>query len=336
MPSAAGFRWMFGSPASALEGFSLSGGLMRVRVTVPATSANLGPGFDCLALALSLRNEVEATLSDEPRVEVRGEGAGVLPDGEANVVYQAAQAAAQQAGVAGVAFAFRCTNRIPLDRGLGSSAAARVAGIAAANQLLGSPLDFSSLVRLSVELEGHPDNAVAAWVGGLVVSVRDSEGRVWWQRVVAERFPVVVCVPEVRVSTREARARLPQQVSLQDAVFNVGRAALLVAALSNGDPKTLAVATQDRLHQPYRQAMVPGLGEAMTAAREAGAWGAVLSGAGSSLLAFCPSERAEEVGEAMCAALARRGVASRWLSLPLDPQGAVVEQLPEGGGRWDG
>ncbi len=311
---------------------------MRVRVTVPATSANLGPGFDCLALALGLRNEVEATLSDEPKVDVRGEGAGVLPDGEANVVYRAAQAVAERAGAKGAAFAFRCTNRIPLDRGLGSSAAARVAGIAAADQLLGNPLDFPSQVQLSVELEGHPDNAVAAWLGGLTVAVRDSDGRVCWQRVVPERFPeVVVCVPEVRVSTHEARARLPERVSLQDAVFNVGRAALLVAALCNGDPQALAVATQDRLHQPYREALVPGLGEALAAAREAGAWGAVLSGAGSSLLAFCPSERAGEVGEAMRAALARRGVQSRWLCLPLAREGVVVERLPDGGGgTWDG
>jgi homoserine kinase len=310
---------------------------MRVRVTVPATSANLGPGFDCLALAVGLRNEVEATLSEEPRVEVRGEGEGVLPCDEGNAVYQAAQALARRAGAGGVAFAFRCTNRIPLDRGLGSSAAARVAGIAAANRLLGDPLDFASQVQLSVDLEGHPDNAVACWLGGLTVSVRDTRGGVFWQRLVPRGLPgVVLCVPEVRVSTEQARARLPRTVALEEAVFNVGRAALLVAALCAGDPQALAVATEDRLHQPFREALVPGMSEALAAAREAGAWGAVLSGAGSSLLAFCPAERAEDVGRAMCSALAARGVGSRWLVAPLDTEGTVVRDTREGGGTWDG
>lgn len=310
---------------------------MRVRVTVPATSANLGSGFDCLALALGLRNEVEASLAAEPRVEVRGEGQDVLPRDEGNLVYRAAQVAARRAGVVDVAFAFRCTNRIPLDRGLGSSAAARVAGLAAANRLLGSPLSPDELIRLSVDLEGHPDNAVAAWVGGLVVSVRDPDGAVAWQRLAPARFPtVVLCVPDLRVSTEAARARLPERVPLGDAVFNTARAALLVAAVCNGEFQALGVAMQDRLHQPYREALVPGFSEAVEAARRAGAWGVALSGAGSSLLALCPPERAEAVGEAMRSAVGRHGVASRWLVSSLDVQGTVVEDIRGGGGTWDG
>ncbi|MFN3286412.1 MAG: homoserine kinase, partial [bacterium] len=181
-----------------------------------------------------------------------------------------------------------------------------------------------------------PDNVVAAWVGGVTVSVRDSDGRVFWQRVLPERLPsVVLCVPELRVPTGEARARLPAQVSLQDAVFNAGRAALLVAALCNGDFGALAVATQDRLHQPYREPLVPGFAHAVAAAREAGAWGAALSGAGSSLVAFCPPECVESVGEAMQRALARYGVQSRWRVSSVDARGTVVEDGP-GGGTWDG
>ncbi len=310
---------------------------MRVRVTVPATSANLGPGFDCLAVALGLRNQVEATFSERPRVEVVGEGEGNLPCDERNAVYQAAQAVAERVGARGVAFAFRCQNSIPLDRGLGSSAAARVAGVAAANRLLGSPLDLAAQVRLSAELEGHPDNAVAAWVGGVTVAVREPDGAVWWQRLVPPVLPaVVVCVPDLRVSTEEARRRLPPRVRLEEAVFNVGRAALLVAALCNGDLAALAVATEDRLHQPYREALVPGFREAVAAARQAGAWGAVLSGAGSSLLALCRPERTEAVGEAMREALAARGVRSRWLVLPVDTRGAVVDDHAGGGGTWEG
>jgi len=310
---------------------------MRVRVTVPATSANLGSGFDCLALALGLRNEVEASLANEPRVEVVGEGQESLPCDEGNLVYRAARAAAERAGAGPVAFAFRCTNRIPLDRGLGSSAAARVAGLAAANRLLGNPLPLQELIRLSAELEGHPDNAVAAWVGGLVVAVQGTDGAVSWQRLAPARFPaVVLCVPDLRVPTEEARARLPERVRLEDAVFNAGRAALLVAAVCNGEFPALAVAMEDRLHQPYREALVPGFSEAVAAARRAGAWGVALSGAGSSLLALCPPERAEAVGEAMRAAVGRHGVSSRWLLSSLDVQGTVVEDIRGGGGTWDG
>jgi homoserine kinase len=328
---------MLRSPASAQEGFSLSGGrCVRVRVTVPATSANLGPGFDCLALALSLRNEVEAELAPEPRVAVHGEGEGEVPADERNVVYQAARQVAARAG-ADVAFAFRCRNRIPLDRGLGSSAAARVAGVVAANRLLGGVMDFQAQLDLVAQLEGHADNAAAAFLGGLTVAVQDAAGRVRWQRVLPARFPeVVVCVPEVRVPTHRARALLPERVPFADAVFNVGRAALLVAAAYNGDPEALAEAVQDRLHEPYREGLVPGLRQAASQARGAGAWAVALSGAGSSVLALVPAERAADVAEALVGAFRGEGIRSWALRLSVDPQGAVVEEDPGGGGTWDG
>jgi homoserine kinase len=326
------------SPVSAQEGFSLSGGrCVRVRVTVPATSANLGPGFDCLALALSLRNEVEAELASEPRVAVRGEGEGEVPADERNVVYQAALQVAARAGRPDVAFAFRCRNRIPLDRGLGSSAAARVAGVVAADRLLGGVLDLQAQLDLVAQLEGHADNATAAFLGGLTVAVQDGAGRVRWQRVLPTGFPeVVVCVPEVRVPTHRARALLPERVPFSDAVFNVGRAALLVAAACAGDPQALAEAVQDRLHEPYREELVPGFRQVAAQARAAGAWAVALSGAGSSVLALVPPERAADVADAMVRAFWGEGVRSRAQRLSVEPEGVLVQEDPRGGGTWDG
>ncbi len=310
---------------------------MRVRVTVPATSANLGPGFDCLALALSLRNEVEAELASKPQVVVQGEGEGELPTDERNVVYQAAQEVAARAGHRGVAFRFRCRNRIPLDRGLGSSAAARVAGVVAADRLLGGVMDSQAQLDLVAQLEGHADNAAAAFWGGLTVAVQDKAGRVRWQRVLPARFPeVVVCVPEIRVPTHRARALLPEHVPFADAVFNVGRAALLVAAACAGDPEMLAEAVQDRLHEPYRDKLVPGFRQATRQARAAGAWAVALSGAGSSVLAFAPAACAAEVAEALVGAFQDAGVRSQTLRLFMDPDGVVVEENPRGGEAWDG
>lgn len=304
---------------------------------MPATSANLGPGFDCLALALSLRNEVEAELAEQPQVAVYGEGEGELPADERNVVYQAAQQVAARAGRAGIAFAFRCWNRIPLDRGLGSSAAARVAGVVAANRLLGGVMDLQAQLDLVAELEGHVDNAAAALLGGLTVAVLDGVGRVRWQRVLPLRFPeVVVCVPEVRVPTHRARALLPDRVAFADAVFNVGRTALLVAAACSGDPEALAEAVQDRLHEPYREGLVPGFRRAVSQAKAAGAWAVALSGAGSSVLALVPAGCAGDVAEALVEAFRGEGIQSRALRLSVDPKGAVVEEEPGGGGTWDG
>ncbi len=299
---------------------------MRVRVRVPASSANLGPGFDALGLALALYNEVTLEESDRVSLSVTGEGAGRLDCGADNVVARGVLMGFEAAGRSFRGATIHCVNRIPLGRGLGSSAAAWVGGLVGANALLGGRLDREALVTLAARAEGHPDNVAAAILGGLTVSCSTAE------RVVAVTLPVppdihwVVLVPEVESSTREARAVLPDAVSRADAVFNVQRVSLLLAALGLGRDDLLDLAMQDRLHQPYRRRLFPWMSEVEAAAGKAGALGCVLSGAGSAILAAVRGP-ADRVARAMEAALGAAGVAGTALSLAVDTAGATWEPL---------
>ena len=297
-----------------------------ITVRVPGTSANLGPGFDALGLALRLYNTLTLEAAETPEIEVEGEGAHALPRDPSHLGYQAALAVAArveaQGGPVSEAFRLRQDNRIPLGRGLGSSAAAIVGGAVAANALLGSPLDKQDLLNLTAEMEGHPDNVAPALFGGLVVCVKAPSG-VRWMRLAPPSLRVVIAVPDYPVSTDEARRRLPARVPFPDAVFNVTRAALLVAALTGGRPDLLDEATQDRLHQPYREQLVPGLTEVFAAARRAGAYGAALSGSGPAVLAFGD---APGIGEAMVQAFQAAGAGCRVLHAEFDIEGAVVEE----------
>jgi homoserine kinase len=294
-----------------------------IRVRVPATSANLGPGFDALGLALRLHNILELEPAESPAIEVDGEGAGTLPRDPSHLAYRAALAVHARAGRAPGAFRMRQQNRIPLGRGLGSSAAAIVSGAVAANALLGDPLDRQALLDLAAELEGHPDNVAAALFGGLVVCAGTPSG-IRWVRLAPPALRAVVAVPAFAVSTREARRLLPARVPFEDAVFNVTRTALLVAALGAGRTDLLGDATEDRLHQPYRAALVPGLDHALAAARRAGAHGVALSGSGPSVLALGD---AAGIGEAIADAFRGAGVACRTFAVEIDVDGAVREAV---------
>lgn len=302
---------------------------MRVRVRVPATSANLGPGFDALGLALALHNEVTIEEADRVSVTVEGEGSGRLDAGAKNVVARGAALAFEIAGRAFPGARLHCVNRIPLSRGLGSSAAAWVGGLLAANALMGEPLDRDGLLAAATRAEGHPDNVAAALLGGLTVSCVDGA------RVTAVGLPVprevewVVLLPETESSTREARAVLPESVPRADAIFNVQRVSLLLAALGAGRTDLLELAMQDRLHQPYRRRLFPWMDAVASAGRGAGALGCVLSGAGPSLLAAVRPRGGEPVARAMEEALRAAGIAGRALHLPADPHGAAWERLPE-------
>lgn len=295
-----------------------------VHVRVPATSANLGPGFDALGLALAQHNEVVAREADGVRVAVQGEGAGRLPSGGDNVVARGVRLAYEAAGRPFKGVDLTCHNRIPTARGLGSSAAAWVGGLVAGNALLGTPLSREALLALAARAEGHPDNVAAALHGGLTVSCLVGD------RVAAVTLPVpagvawVVLVPAVTSSTAEARRVLPGQVPRADAVFNVQRTALLLAALQAGRLDALGDALDDRLHQPYRRRLFPWMPGVVEAARAAGALGCVLSGAGPSLLAVAPDAAAGDVGRAMEAALRAAGVRGDARALPVDRDGAVA------------
>ena len=310
--------------------------MTTIHVRVPATTANLGPGFDVLGLALDWWNEVwvrplPAGASDQ--VDIRGEGADSLPRDARHRTLAALQAVYDAVGHARPPVALRAHNRIPLGSGLGSSAAAALAGALAAHALLGEPLDQAALLALVTRLEGHPDNAVPALLGGLTACGLDDDGGVWfrplplapaWQR---GGLVVWIALPAVALRTEEARRALPRQVALPDAVYNLGRAVLLTEALRQGDPRLLRQAMRDRWHQPYRLPLIPGARQALQAAQDAGAWAAALSGAGPSVAAFAPPS-ATQVGPAMQQAFAAAGVSARVWALRPSPHGAQVRTLP--------
>lgn len=290
----------------------------RVVVRAPATTANLGPGFDVLGMALGLWNEVEVSASDVWRVEVLGEGEKVLPRNEQNLVCQAMQALAAHVGRDLLPLHVICRNRIPLQSGLGSSAAAIVCGLLAAQHVLGEQLPTSELLALAVRLEGHPDNVAPALMGGFVAVAMVDGTPLAVQVPVPEELRVVVVLPEVQVSTEMARQLLPKQVPHEDAVFNVGRAVLTVLALWRGDYSLLSAVMADRLHEPYRKQLIPAYEDVVAAAREAGAAAVAISGSGPALAAFA-REGHTAIAEAMVAAFTRAGVAARAWVLPVAP-----------------
>lgn len=259
-----------------------------VRVTVPATSANLGPGFDSLGLALSLRDELHAeVVPDGLHVEVEGEGAGQVPRDESHLVVRSMRAALELMGAAPRGLRLHCRNVIPHSRGLGSSSAAIVAGVTLARALVaGGQLLVSDevLFRLAADIEGHPDNVAPAFYGGFVISGREDDRWYAVQAGVDPRVGVVVFVPPTPVETAVARGLLPELVPHADAAANAGRAALLVASLA-GRPEHLLAATRDYLHQQQREPAMP---ESLALVRTLRADGvpAVISGAGPTVLAF--------------------------------------------------
>jgi homoserine kinase len=264
----------------------------RIRVRVPATTANLGPGFDCLGMALDLWNEVWIEVDERTGVSVHGQGAADLPSDRSNLVYRAMQRLFAEARLPIPEIRLHCHNEIPLKRGLGSSAAAIVGGLVAANLLikrLGESerlVSGDNLLDMAVHLEGHPDNVAAALLGGLQLIAREEDGLLSVPVPVPNDIHAVLFVPDMTIATEEARAVLPRRVSREDAVYNMGRTALLVNALATGRLSDLRVATRDRLHQPYRQKLFPAMKVIFTAALAAGALGVFLSGSGSTILAL--------------------------------------------------
>ena len=300
---------------------------MNITIRVPATSANLGPGFDSLGLALDLWNETVITLAIEYTVQVNGEGQERLSHGENNLIIQSAQKLAEHVGRRLPPFHVDCINRIPLSSGLGSSAAAKLTGLLGANILLGKPLSKDEILNLGTEMEGHPDNVAPALLGGLVVSTVEN-GKVFAHKINVEAqhtmsLHITIVLPDFHISTKEARTVLPEQVSMKDAVHNISRAILLIEAFRNGDLNLLGKAMTDTLHQPYRLSLIPGAREAMDAAKRAGAAAAALSGAGPSLIAFS-SKQDPAIGEAMKRAFEEAGLQARIFQLRMASHGAEV------------
>ena len=290
---------------------------------VPATSANLGAGFDCLGLALALHNDVALLPGGPFRVDVVGEGAETLPRDRANLVARTVFRYYDVIGRQAPSFSLRLTNRIPMTGGLGSSSTAIVGGLLVANRLADGVLSDEDLLRLACDIEGHPDNVAPALLGGLVLSVIE-QGRPTCVRLgIPDSLHAVLFLPRFSISTREARRRLPSRVPLGDAVFNAGRTALFVAAMTTGRFDLLRIATEDRLHQPYRQVLFPSMPRLFDAALAAGALGVWLSGAGSALMALVRG-RGDEVVRAFEDAARANGVAGHAVAIDLSPDGAFL------------
>ncbi|MGZ3638865.1 MAG: homoserine kinase [Ktedonobacterales bacterium] len=312
----------------------------RVSVSVPATSANLGPGFDCLALALHLRNIFEVTLQTSrsggyarPRITVRGSSEDVrqLKHKRNNLFVSAFRAVCERQGIVLPSLTLSIRINLPPSRGLGSSATAVVGGLLAANTLLGSPLSREELLDMAVACEPghHADNVAAALYGGLVVTgVRDAHDHlVTLALPVPQDLRAVLYIPDMPMSTVRGRSLLPDSYTKADVTFNLGRVALLVGALQAGRYDVLGLAMDDRVHQPYREQMFPALREFIAAARAAGADGACLSGGGSTVLALTTGN-AEAVRDAMEAAGKRLNVPGRGFIAEISRRGALARLLP--------
>ena len=301
-----------------------------IRVRVPGTSANCGPGFDCIGLACTIYNDLQLTLLKEPKlvIESTGEGASNIPTDDRNIVWRSIRMLLERAGAADEfkGAVIRMENHIPLSRGLGSSAAAIVAGIKAANAILGNPLNRNELLKLATDIEGHPDNVAPALFGGITVSIVNKGQVQTFSFVPKMKLKLVVAVPDFPLSTRMARQVLPTEIPIKDAIFNIGRASMLIGALIKGKERFLKNAFDDVLHQPYRAELIPGMLDVFKAAKDAGALGVAMSGAGPCLIAFTLERNhiENEVAASMAQAFLDHDVKTKSLILSLDIRGAVV------------
>lgn len=301
---------------------------MGIVVKVPATTANLGPGFDALGLALDLWNEAGfiATRDKQISLTIKGEGAEKLPRDAENAIVDAALQVYDLAGKPCPGLQIHCVNRIPLGSGLGSSSAAMLTGMLGANALLGNPFSREEILKLAIETEGHPDNVAPAMLGGLVASIIHESHVVSLRlTLTGQRTPIhiTVVLPDFDFPTKQARAILPKQIERRDAIYNISRAVIVTEAFRTGDLDMLGEAMTDKLHQPYRIPLIPGAQAAMDAMKQAGASAVALSGAGPSLIAFS-SKRETAIGEAAKRAFAESGLNSRIYKLKISRKGAEV------------
>ncbi len=299
---------------------------MEFSLKLPGSTANLGPGYDALGLALGIYNRVTVRTIDAEKHRIRlcGCGCGELPLDGSNLFFQAAETLAERLDLKLPRIEAEMTVGIPLARGLGSSSTAIVGGVVAANRLLDDPLSRAQLLDVATEMEGHPDNVSPCLYGGFTVSMM-SDGHVTC--VHAEPPPelrTVVVIPDFQLKTQDARDALPDEVSHRDATFNVGRSSVLTAAMLQGDLDAVGAAMQDRMHQPYRAALIPNYDAVTAAAIEAGALGVALSGAGPSLFAIT-KEETSTVGEAMVRVWEQNGITATVHELPVDLEGTVIE-----------
>ncbi|PZD94138.1 homoserine kinase [Paenibacillus sambharensis] len=307
----------------------------RVLVKVPASTANLGPGFDTLGMALPLYSWIEMGPADEgTRIKLYGDHLNGIPENKDNLIFKVAQLVFDEAGVTVPELDIAMYSDIPLTRGLGSSASAIIAALTAANAMIGSPLSEDRLFQLATKLEGHPDNVGASLFGGIIVASWDGDKADYIRLEPHPLLEVLVAIPDFQLSTEKARHAVPDTFTKADTVYNVSKSSLLVAALAAGRLDKIKDAMRDRLHQPYRAALIPGMSHILAHAADYGALGAALSGAGPTLLALVEagSSRKAELERFMLESLGSEGIQASlvWLKPCLHgPAINVLEETPE-------
>ena len=307
---------------------------MKVSVKVPATTANLGPGFDCLGLALPIYSTVtvEETIMPGTGIEINiidethEQDLISIPTDENNIVYKAIELLYNSIGQTPSELKITIRTHIPIARGLGSSAAVIVGGLIAANELLGRPADEAALLSIATEIENHPDNITPAIVGGFVVASIEEDGSVVYSKMNWPKdWNITVCIPDYELATDIARSVLPPEVPMKDAIFNLKHTAMLVQAVNSHDEKLMKIALQDRLHQQYREKLIPGLKEINEALKhEENVMGVVISGAGPSILVISHGNNLNKIRETVSQVWLDLNVKSKILTLQVEENGAEV------------
>ena len=302
---------------------------MEFLIKVPATTANLGPGFDCLGLTLDLWNDViVSTNKSGHKIQIEGVGADQLPQDENNAIFSSMKSYADHFNKKlPESISIKCVNRIPLGSGLGSSAAAVVAGILCATAILSLETDIEDQINFATQIEGHPDNVTPCLNGGFVASILSGE-KVIYRQLPFKPFDILLVHPFFAFPTSVARKAIPLKISHQDAVFNLSHSILAVEAFRTGDLELLRTSLQDKLHQPYRLPLIPGANEAIDAAKKAGAVATILSGAGPTLLSFVPdAAHRTEIANEIQKQFAENGLQSEVFYPNLSASGAMTKKI---------
>lgn len=310
---------------------------MKVSVKVPATTANIGPGFDCLGLALPIYNTItiEETVLPGTGIEINviAESASIdelslehIPLDENSLVYKAVELLYNSIGQSPSELKINIHSNIPVARGLGSSASVIVGALLAANELLGHPADEVALLSIACEIEGHPDNITPAIVGGLVLSSQEDDGSVVYRKLNwPTDWAITVCIPDFELSTDIARSVLPKEVPMKDAVFNAQRLGMFVQAVNTVDTDLMKLALQDKLHQPYRMKLVPGLDKIMENLKHIDSvLGCVLSGAGSSILVISEKNNLDKIRNIVKETWTNQNIKSDIRTLSIEQNGAQI------------
>ena len=310
---------------------------MKVSVKVPATTANLGPGFDCMGMALPVYNTItiEETVLPGTGIEINAinDDASAddllfehIPLDETSIIYKAVELLYNSIGQTPSELKITVQSQIPIARGLGSSASVIVGGLIAANELLGKPADEVALLSIATEVEGHPDNVTPAIVGGLVITSQEDDGSIVYKKLDwPEEWNITVCVPDYELSTDISRSVLPKEVQMADAVFNAKRLGMFVHAVHTKDAELMKLALHDKLHQPYRMKLVPGLDKIMENLKhEENVLGCVLSGAGPSIIVISQKNGLDKIKSIVKDTWEEMNVKVNIMTLPVEQQGAQV------------